>query len=113
MGAIVETETGGTVKEMDGNRLQRSLADLLGRFGVEESATIDAVLATARKVVSARGHVGEVVGLRHGELRIEAVGTGAKMLHWDGDQILAALEKEHPGVVHKINIQRPRQTRTH
>jgi len=90
-------------------RLQDSLNDLLGRFGVERAGVIDAIIATAAETLRARGHAASVVGLRHGELRIEATGAAAKMLQWDIDQILGEITKHHPGLVNTIIVVRPRK----
>lgn len=94
---------------MHERRLQDSLNDLLGRFGVERAGVIDAIIATATETLRARGHTASVVGLRHGELRIEATGAAAKMLQWDIDQILDEITKHHPGLVDVIIVVRPRK----
>ncbi len=93
---------------MQNDRLSSSLKDLLGRFGVEQAGTIDAVMATAREILQQRGHDGEVTGLRHGELHVRAKGAAARMLGWDKDQVLAEIEKRHPGIVVSVIIGRGR-----
>lgn len=94
---------------MHERRLQDSLNDLLGRFGVERAGVIDAIIATAAETLRVRGHTASVVGLRHGELRVEATGAAAKMLQWDIDQILGEITKHHPGLVDTIIVVRPRK----
>lgn len=96
---------------MQERRLQDSLNDLLGRFGVERAGVIDAVIASAEEILQERGHAAAVVGLRHGELRVEAAGAAAKMLQWDADQILGELTKRHPGLVDRIIVARPSKRR--
>lgn len=96
---------------MQERRLQDSLNDLLGRFGVERSGVIESVIATAENTLRARGHGATVVGLRHGELRIAAAGAEAKMLQWDLDSILSEITKLHPGLVTTIIVVRPNKSR--
>lgn len=94
---------------MQERRLQDSLNDLLGRFGVERAGVIDAVIASAEEILQERGHAVVVIGLRHGELRVEAAGAAAKMLQWDIDQILGELTKRHPGLIDRVIVVRPRK----
>lgn len=94
---------------MQERRLQDSLNDLLGRFGVERAGVIDAVIASAEEILQERGHAVAVIGLRHGELRVEAAGAAAKMLQWDIDQILGELTKRHPGLIDRVIVVRPRK----
>lgn len=103
---IAQEPFGGTIRSMRENRLNSSLQDLLGRFGVEKADTIDSVMQYAEEVLRRRGHEARVVGLRHGELRIAADGSGAKLLDWDIDQVKSAVDSKHPGVVSAIVIVR-------
>lgn len=103
---IAQKPFDGTVEGMQEGRLNSSLQDLLGRFGIEKADTIDSVVHYADEVLQQRGHAASVVGLRHGELRIAADGTGARLLDWDIDQVKSAIEQKHPGVVSAIIIVR-------
>jgi hypothetical protein len=98
----------GTVGNMKKDALRDSVADLLGRFGVVQPQVMDEVLEAGRRVLDERGHSGDVIGLRHGELIIECAGPAARMLRWDSDQVLKAIEKQYPGSVEKIVIKTKR-----
>lgn len=77
---------------------------LVGHLGIEPSATRDSVTEAILAALEARGHHAEIVELRYGTLTLRAAPLAARLLTYDRDQLLAALEKAAPGVVDRLRI---------
>ncbi len=101
---IAEKPGWGTIKMVENDSLKNSLNKLLGRFGVERADKYDSIVECAEKILQERGHQAIVVGLRHGELQVKCAGVEARLLRIDSDQVIASIEKTHPGVVQKLVI---------
>ena len=84
--------------------LADALSGLFGALGVEKSSTRDTVVDAISAALAERGHRAEVVELRYGTLTLRADPLAAKLLGYDRDQLLAALETAVPGVVTALRV---------
>lgn len=94
----------GTVRGMAAGNLSESLDALLSTLGVERTETRDQVSEAVQAELSTRGHDAQMIELRYGVLTLEASQVAAQLLQYDRDNLLAALEKELPGIVQDIKV---------
>lgn len=88
--------------------LGAGLAALLGSFGVVTAETRDEAGEVIGAELAARQHLARVVELRYGRLILEAEPVAARLLGFDRDNLLAALEARLPGVVDEIQVRTAR-----
>lgn len=89
---------------MANGKMEASLNELLKQFGVTSSSDNDKVRAVVEEELLARGLEAEVVDLRYGKLTLRARAVHARLLGFDKDQVLAALENQVPGAVRTITV---------
>jgi hypothetical protein len=93
MTAGIDTNGSDQREGTDNGALRASLSALLGTFGVERVTTHDRIVDVAGVVLAERGHCVEGVSLRYRELVVEAAPTAARLLAFDRDMVLEALER--------------------
>lgn len=89
---------------MQNDRLRDSLNALRERFGIERVEVQDSVIDRVAAVLIERGHVANVVSLRHGMLLIRCTPVVATLLRYDLEQVRLAVESTHPGMVTDISL---------
>jgi hypothetical protein len=91
------------VKPPVGN-LGSGVTAIFQRLGVAEADTQHDVHAAVDAAMAERGHHATVRSWRYGELVVETTSSSAKMLDWDRDQVLAAIDSRAPGSVSSMRI---------
>ena len=80
------------------------LNNLLASLGVTTTKTRDSIEDSITDLLAERGLPATVVELKWGTLILSAPASIAHLLRFDRDEILAALNAAHPGVVAQLQV---------
>lgn len=112
--AIAQPGVAGTVGKMSSydtagasrplGNVGTGLASLVHALGLTTPDRRDAAVDAAQEIVSRKGLAAEVVRLRYGVLTLATDPRTARLLEFDRDVILAAIERRCPGVVTEVRV---------
>lgn len=93
------------------NPLPAGMVALLASLGVASVADRDEVTDVVERELTARDLTAEIVGVRHGTLRLRACPQQATFLRYEVTRLLERLEAAVPGVVSHVVVEVDRGSR--
>lgn len=100
----VQPVVGGDRDALSGNVLGGAFANLLSSFGVATVPERDEVEVAVEEELSRRGHEARMVKLRFETLYLETGPQQARLLRYDQEAIVTALDAKLPGRVERIVV---------